>query len=209
MKGRDIIMVFKAGETVYSIEAFEAFVQKAENLDKRFELVEGDLFEVPSNAFVSNIAGIILTFLNMYLFNHKIGRVTGADGVYIVGGHVYAPDVAYISFEKQPQLEKDGFNPNPPDLAVEVISSDRADELNTLRIKISNYLAVGTTVWVVQPEIKQVEVYRPGKPVQIFDENGTLSGDDLLPGFELKVADILHDSDIIESNHKILFLRSS
>jgi Uma2 family endonuclease len=175
---------------VYTAEEFEQFVNHPENIEKLFELIGGEIVEVPSNPYVSKIAGIILTFINLYLFDHKIGHVTGEAGGYIVAGERYAPDVAFISFVRQPELVKEGYNPNPPDLAVEVVSSSRADELHNLRIKVNNYLAVGTVVWVVKPDSQQVEVYVTGEPVKILRQDATIDGGDVLPGFQLKIADI-------------------
>lgn len=76
-------------------------------------------------------------------------------------------------------------------MAVEVISDEaNAHEQRELRLKISNYLAVGTTVWVVYPISQLVEVHRLGKPAQVLDARGTLDGDDVLPGFTLAVREI-------------------
>ncbi len=173
-----------------TVESFEQFIQLPENCDKLFEYIAGEIVEVPSNPFVSKIAGLIITFFNIYLFDNKIGQVTGEAGGYMVSGERYAPNVAFISYAKQLELEKDGYNPNPSDLAVEVISSNRADELDKLRIKITNYHAAGTLVWVIKPEEKLVEEHAVGKKVAIFRIDDTLSGGDILPNFTLKVSDI-------------------
>ncbi len=177
-------------DQIYTVSDFDQFVNLPENIEKLFEFIGGEIVEVPSNPYVSKIAGIILTFINLYLFDHKIGHVTGEAGGYMVAGERYAPDVAFISAARQPALVKEGYNPNPPDLAVEVVSSSRADELHNLRIKVNNYLAVGTVVWVVKPESQQVEVYIAGEAVQIFKHDATIDGGTYLPGFRLKVADI-------------------
>lgn len=170
---------------------FEAFIHRPENADRTFELIGGEIVEVPSNPFVSKIAAKIILFLGMYLLKHDIGHVTGEAGGYIVNGEMYAPDVAYISYARQPQLAHKGYNPNPPEIAVEVISDpDSRDEQAALRRKLANYLAVGVLVWVVNPHDRFVEVYVPGKPVVVLDENDTLDGDEVLPGFTLAVKDI-------------------
>lgn len=109
-----------------------------------------------------------------------------------MGGERYAPDVAYISASQQPELAREGYNPNPPELAVEVVSSDRPDELHQLRIKIINYFAVGTGVWVVKPNDQLIEVHQPGQAVKIYRKDDTLDDGDVLPGFRLKVAEIFN-----------------
>jgi Uma2 family endonuclease len=46
-----------------TIEAFEALVNRPENAEKRFELIDGEIIEVPSNPFVSVIAMRIVGFI--------------------------------------------------------------------------------------------------------------------------------------------------
>jgi Uma2 family endonuclease len=174
-----------------TVEEFDVFALLPQNADKILEFIAGEIVEVPSNPYVSKIAGLIITFINMYLFERKIkGHVTGEAGGYMVAGERYAPDVAYISAERQPELAHSGYNPNPPELAVEVISSDRIEEQQNLRIKVSNYLSVGTVVWVVRPEDKAIEVHAPSQTVKIYHEKDTLDGGEILPGFTLPVSAI-------------------
>lgn len=176
---------------VYTPEQFDAFVDLPQNSDKLFEYIGGMVFEVPSNPFASKISQIISGELYIYLKQHNLGHLTGEAGGYIVAGERYAPDVAFISYEKQTELVRQGYNPNPPDLAVEVVSNESAAESEKLTIKLGNYLAVGTIVWIVRPNLKYIEVHHPGRPVQILREDDVLDGGDLLPGFQLKISDIL------------------
>jgi Uma2 family endonuclease len=62
-----------------------------------------------------------------------------------------------------------------------------------MRVKVVNYLSVGTTVWVVDPDRKLVEVYMHGQPVKKIGIDGTLDGGDVLPSFTLAVKDIFPD----------------
>ncbi len=172
-----------------SAEEFDRLVDLPENADRLLEYIGGEVFDVPSNAYVSEIAATIISYLKPYLRDHGIkGHVTGEAGGYKVSGERYAPDVAYISAARQPELAKTGYNPNPPELAVEVVSPSDLEE--KLTIKVANYLAAGTLVWLVRCEEKQVEVYPPGQPVKILGMDGTLDGGDVLPGFTLKVSQI-------------------
>lgn len=177
-----------------TVEEFEQFVEQPENADKLFEYVGGEIIEVPSNAFASEISATILFFIKLYLRENKIeGHVTGEAGGYMVSGERYAPDVAFIFAVKQPVLAKRGYNPAPPDLAVEVDFPSTDESRRNLRIKIGNYIAAGTVVWVVDAEQKQIEVYIPGQPVKVFTAKEILNGGDVLPGFTLAVKDIFPD----------------
>lgn len=178
-------------ERDYTVDEFDEFVELPENAEKLFEFIGGEIFEVPSNPYVSKIAGLIITYLNIYLFKNDIGHVTGEQGGYMVAGERYAPDAAFISYEKQAELVKQGYNPNPPDLAVEVISSESKQEEKKLTIKLSNYLSVGTLVWIVRPEEKYIEVHQAGQAAKILGEKDMLDGGNVLPDLQIKLSDIL------------------
>lgn len=178
---------------------FDQWAALPENQERRLEYIGGEVVEVPSNPYVSLIAGLILTILNVYLREKPIGWVTGESGGYMVAGERYAPDVAFISYARQRRLARKGYNPNPPDLAVEVISDpDNAEEQATLRIKINNYLTAGVVVWVVDYVHRTVEVYQPGKSAQVLLEAGILDGGDVLPGLSVPVKDIFPDESDAE-----------
>lgn len=57
-------------------ETFEAFVEADNNHDKLFELVDGEIVEVPSNPYASKIAGCIFGELYIYLKHHDLGHLT-------------------------------------------------------------------------------------------------------------------------------------
>jgi Uma2 family endonuclease len=171
---------------------FEAFTARPENAERRFELVNEEIIEVPSNPYASEIAALVVFFIRLFLVqNKREGHVTGADGGYIVSGEIYAPDVAYISYERQSELAQKGYNPNPPELAVEVISDPgNSQEQTILRRKVANYLLAGTMVWIIDPLAETIEVYQIGQQPQFYTMGDNLVGGDVLPGFSLAVKDI-------------------
>lgn len=181
----------------YTVEEFEAFVDLLENEDKLFEFIGGEIIEVPSNPYSSFIGSIILTALMNFVMKFKLGFVTGEAAGYKVGSERYAPDVAFISNIKQQKLARSGYNSNPPDLAVEVVSP--TDRTAKLTIKISNYLAAGTVVWVVYPDTKEVQVHAPSQSVQVLTLGDKLTGGKVLPNFEMAVDDIFPDDEADES----------
>jgi Uma2 family endonuclease len=132
-------------------------------------------------------------FVGAFVDDNDLGYVTGEAGLYIAGSERYAPDVAYISKTRQPELACSGPNPKPPDLALEVLSDeDSARKIDQLLTKISHYLAAGTVVWVVYPRSHLVKVYRTGQPVQVLGIEDSLDSD-LLPGFDLPLAQLFRD----------------
>jgi Uma2 family endonuclease len=173
-------------------DAFEAFMARPENADRLFELINGEIIEkMPSNPHASEIAQLIAFFIRLYLREHKIaGHVTDGQGGYIIAGQQFAPDVAYISNDRQPELARQGYNPHPPELAVEVESPSTVASERRLRTKLFHYLSVGTIVWVVYPETQEIEVHVSGKAPLILTINDALDGGDVLPGFILPLKDI-------------------
>jgi Uma2 family endonuclease len=176
--------------TRVTVEDFEQFVEQPENADKLFEYIGGEIVEVPSNAVASKYSQIIAGEIYIFMKGKDLGHLTGEAGGYMVAGERYAPDVAFISKNRQPELAEEGYNPNAPDLAVEVDYPSTYQSQKKLFTKIVNYLAAGTLVWLVIPEAKEVEIYAPGQPKQVAGINDILDGGNVLPGFKLAVKDI-------------------
>lgn len=167
------------------VEAFDQMAAAPENADRLLEYIGGEVVEVPSNPYSSYISSILIHFLLGFVLDQNLGFVTGEQGGYMVSGERYAPDVAFLSFARQAELAKTGYNLNPPELAVEVLSP--TDTESQMMIKVANYLAAGTIVWVIDPSVRVVHVFRPGQPVQTLTENDTLRGEGVLNGFEISV----------------------
>ena len=173
----------------YTVEEFERFADLPENADKLLEYIGGEIVEVPSNPYSSQISARILIELGMFLKASDIeGHLTGEAGGYMIAGERYAPDVAFVSKDKQAQLARTGYNPVPPDLAFEVVSP--TDNERFVITKVTNYLYAGVVVVVVYPQEKTVAVHRVGQKVDMLENDATLTLPDILPGFSLAVKDI-------------------
>lgn len=175
-----------------SLEAYHAFLDAPENEGRLFEFIDGEMVEKMPSYEPSRIALVVAFYLQLYLRQHPIGTVTGADGGYIMpNGDVLIPDVAFISHARRgakPAREV----PVPPDLAIEVMSP--TDSLLKLRRKAEKYVALGTAlVWLVLPADHSVEVYAAGQPVASVGLEGTLSGAPVLPDFTLPVAELFSE----------------
>jgi Uma2 family endonuclease len=174
--------------THVTIKEFDRFIMLPENVDRSFEYIGGKIVEVVANNYSSKLGMFIGSMMTVLVWQRGLGHVTGADGGYIVMGEKYIPDVAFISRSRQPEPCHDTYNPNSPDLAVEVLSP--TNDTGDMRIKIVNYLRAGTTVWVVDPDRQQIEVYAPGQAPVMLGINDTLDGGNILPGFKLALKDI-------------------
>ena len=174
-------------------EQFDTFIALPENAEKRFEYIGGEPVEVPSNLLSSHIAALIMVAIGIYLKSNNIGRLTGEAGTYTVGEDRYAPDVAFVSYARLPELSYQGYGTIAPDLAVEVISP--TDNPHHVNRKIINYLNAGTWVWVVYPAAQEVHVHAPEQEPYIVSLDGALNGGDVLPGFILPLSEIFAEMD--------------
>lgn len=163
----------------------------------RYEVVEGVLIRVAGSAFdATTIAGIILAALLGYVRSRRLGAVTGADGVYKFPNAETGllPDVGFVSAAKIPFIDKKKPIPFAPDLAIEVASP--AQSHDDMADKALRYLDGGTRlVWIVWPDARQVDVWRPGdrRPSSTLRADDSLDGEDVVPGFRHPIADIFAD----------------
>ena len=171
-----------------SLDEFEAFIKEPINQDADYEYIAGEIIRVVSNNYSSIVAMLIGGMVSVHVYQNQLGYVTGADGGYVIGDERYIPDVGFISKTRQPEPSQEAYNPNPPDLVIEVLSP--TDEEKLIRLKVGNYLASHVTVWLIDPTTKQVEIYQPNRPPQVLSENDTLADDDILPDFAVKVSEL-------------------
>lgn len=170
-------------------EEFYRFVALPENRDRNFEFIAGEIVEVVSNNESSEAAARLMAYFGGHVLTHKLGRITGADGGYVINGEDYIPDAAFMSFKRQPiRPNKVAYNPVAPDLAIEVLSlGNSAKEIAT---KIVNYMAAGTVLWLVDLETETIDVWIPSQPVKRLRIGDILDGGDVLPGFTLPVSEL-------------------
>ena len=70
-------MVVEARKT-RTVAEFDQFVALPENADRQFEYSRGEIIEVVSNNYSSEIAMIIGAMLLVFVKKNNLGRVTGA-----------------------------------------------------------------------------------------------------------------------------------
>lgn len=177
-------------QTGISADEFNLIVQLPENADKNLELIYGEIIEkMVSHPDSSTIASNIMIELGSYIRKNKLGRMTGADGGYIVGEHRFIPAFAFITHEKAKAKIVAGYRDAHPDLAVEVVSP--TDTPHEITKKTLAYQEVGILLWVVYPDEKEVFVYSPNQQFPtVVTMKDILTGGDILPDFELAMTDI-------------------
>lgn len=100
-----------------------------------------------------------------------------------------SPDVAWIKKERWEQLtpeQRKKFPPIAPDFVLELMSP--SDSLKETQAKMQEYIDNQVQLgWLINPEARQLEIYRLNQPVQILTSPRELSGENILPGFVLNL----------------------
>ncbi|HKG28786.1 MAG TPA: Uma2 family endonuclease [Thermomicrobiales bacterium] len=124
---------------------------------RRYEIIEGDLYEMPSPTSVHAATNINLIALLLPLVAKFRGRLfTAPLDVFIPGGDPVQPDVLVVLPDGKARVELRGVE-GPPDLVIEVVSpSNRGRDLLTER---SLYARAGVReYWLVDPEARTIEI---------------------------------------------------
>ena len=93
----------------------------------------------------------------------------------------------YFAFSETERAER--FTPIAPDFVIELRS--KSDRLPILQKKMKEYIENGVRLgWLIDPYKKRVHNYRADKTTQILENPQTVSGEDVLQGFELDLTEI-------------------
>lgn len=135
-------------------------------------------------------ANLIIDF-GIWNRRKKLGQIfDSSTGFKLPLGSKRSPDVAYIQqerWDKLTQEEKEKFPPIAPDFVLELKS--KTDSLKQVQKKMEEYMDNGVKLgWLINPEKKQVEVYRQEQEKEVLDNPQILSGEDILPEFRLDLA---------------------
>ena len=158
----------------------------------RGELIRGVLCEtMPTGQEHGEIAALLTAELVVFTKARTLGRVTTSDaGVWLERDPdtVREPDVAFFSAAKVPPgVRVTGYSEAIPDLVVEITSPN--DSHREVHDKAHMWLNHGVRlVWVVQPETRTVDVYRPDQAIVTLGDKDALDGLDVLPGFTCDVS---------------------
>jgi Uma2 family endonuclease len=159
------------------------------------ELVRGEVITMPGPGGLHGVTcNKVGRRIGNFVDERGLGWVMANDTGFLTQrgpDTVRGPDVAFWNKQRLPEVPV-GYIQIAPDLAVEVLSPSNTSK--QIREKIEEYFVCGVPmVWVVAPEDRTVTVYRaPHQGLLLHDQKGAVvSGDEVLPGFECRVADLL------------------
>ena len=171
-----------------------------EHPDRMIErTAQGELIEVaPVGGEGSSQEADLIGDLIIWNRQTKLGKVFSSQGAFkLPFGSTRAADAAWVELGRWEALtpeQRMGFPPICPDFVIELRSQSisngivRPQPLAELRLKMTEYLASGLRLgWLINPQDRQVEIYRAGPAVQMVSMPTVLSGEAVLPGFELRL----------------------
>ncbi len=173
---------------------FAQFVSLTENSDRRFELIHGQVVEKLPTMLQSVIKGQIGGEIGVYLREHPLGWAAFSVDYSLPSDtlNVRMPDISFILSEGR-KILREGFVPYMPEIAIEVQLPDQSDKF--MKDKGEYYLANGSKmVWIVYPRLQMVEVLTPTERY-LLSITDTLTGGDVLPGFNLQISEIFPKLD--------------
>ncbi|MEG4800578.1 Uma2 family endonuclease [Microcoleus sp. ARI1-B5] len=131
----------------------------------------------------------------LWLWNRqtRLGKTfDSSSGFHLPNGADRSPDASWVRQERWDTLtpeQREGFAPIAPDFVVELRS--KSDRMQPLRDKMKEYMENQVRLgWLIDRKNRKVEIYRPNQEVEVLDNPASLSGEDVLPGFVLDLAEV-------------------
>jgi Uma2 family endonuclease len=161
--------------------------------DGLYELVDGKLM-AKRMSFLAGRTGVLISQrLGNYVEASHVGAVVQEISFQCFPHDpdlVRRPDIAFIAADRAKTIPDEGHVRIPPDLAIEVISP--GDRIYEFEEKLADYRSAGIKlVWEVNPKFRYVRVHHSDRSSVRLEEGDTLTGEGVLPGFSIRVKDLL------------------
>jgi Uma2 family endonuclease len=159
---------------------------------RKYELVDGQIRMSPAGSRHGHVCVNLSARIHAFVADRRLGYVfDSSTGFRLPGGNVRLPDVAFVARGRfAGEQVPEGFSDVPPDLAIEVLSPD--DRSRDVLDKVGEYLQAGVRlVWVIDPRRRTAAVYRSLTDVRQLSSGDSLDGEEVLPGFQCRLAEVI------------------
>lgn len=152
------------------------------------ELIQGETVSMSYAGYVHEMTkSNMIEILVLWLAPRRMAKVYSETAYRLDEHTVLIPDVSVLFKERIVPGGK-GLIQGAPDLAIEVVSSETASDLQG---KIRMYLKHGSkAVWLLYSEHRMVQVYGAGGAITVLEEGQVLQDQDVLPGFSTPISAI-------------------
>jgi Uma2 family endonuclease len=161
--------------------------------DKRYELIDGDLYMAPAPLIRHQvILRTLLSLLWPFVRDNGLGQVYSSPvDVIFSNEDVFQPDLLFVAAGREGIVTERACE-GPPDLVIEILSPSTGQRDRELKRKV--YANYGVKeYWLVDPENDSVQVLRLAEvdfaDCGIFRSGSSLTTP-LLPGLELLVSEV-------------------
>ena len=160
----------------------------------RYELIDGVPTEKNMGAKSDWIGASLIGSLQPFCRAHKLGFVFASQTGYRCFPNkprqLRKPDVSFVATGRFPgDQPPEGDIEIAPDLAVVVVSPN--DGYEEIQVRLADYQSArARLIWVISPKTRSVMVRRLDGTCAELHEAGELSGEDVIPGFTCKVAEL-------------------
>jgi Uma2 family endonuclease len=166
--------------------------------DDLYEVINGEKVVKPMSTYENVLAGVLFARLFAHAETTRSGRAV-IEVMFDLPDlpNDRRPDVGFVSFDRWPQtrgIPTTNAWAVVPDLAVEVVSPN--DDLRDVLEAVGEYFQSGVRmVWLVVPGEEVVYRYTSRTEVRILSRAEELTGEPVLPGFRLPLADLFPPPD--------------
>jgi Uma2 family endonuclease len=173
-------------------EQFFVWANNPKNGDRKWELEDGKVVEMPSpgerHAFVCWLA---ICLMSDYVRSRGIGYLLTNDCGLIVRRRpdtVRGPDIMLFLERGEVTKMNAGFCDKIPALIIEILSP--SDTMRKTTVRVNQYLKRGVRlIWVIDPVEQIVYIHRPEEFGKVLDDSEELTGNGILPDFRCKVSE--------------------
>jgi Uma2 family endonuclease len=175
----------------FSVNDLESFPDDG----KRRELVDGQVVEWDmANYEHGSLVALLTVLLGIFVRERRLGQLVDADALVKVQQSDFdarGADIAFYRRERIPTDRRASATAEAPDLVIEVLSP--TDRAAMVEAKVGDWLRAGVPLlWYVNPQTGVTTVYQRDSIRRVAADQ-TLDGGDVLPGFALRMADVLRE----------------
>ena len=156
--------------------------------DCRYDLIKGELVDMPPmpGPAHGDTTNVLNVYLGFHVIEHNLGRGYVAETRFTIERNpdtAIAPDWAFIAQARLPAVyPARGYLDIIPDFVLGVRSPSDS-EIKSVE-KMEQWIRAGVRLgWELNMKNRVLTIYRPNEPTRTVDINGTLDGEDVLPGF--------------------------
>jgi len=185
--------VFDFSPLRLSDEQFESLCRNHPDLNLEMS-AEGELIIVaPTLPYTGEKNADLIIEVGLWARKDKSGIIFDSSTLFTFpNGAKRSPDVSWVlreKWENVSEAELKRFSRLVPDFVIELRSS--SDSIKSLKKKMLEYIENGVRLgWLIDPLEQKVHIYRANGEVEVLNNPETVSGEDVLNGFELNVREI-------------------